>query len=123
MSIINNMYLLTGTIGLFFATAPFFLHYSENIFALITSICIGISSLLASLLEKYHTKRKTFLHKLVEIVGLVIFVVPLQFGFTPIMTSILLANILLHIYIVNLDSKIHKKKIRRFSTYIRHWQL
>lgn len=112
------MYLLTGTIGLFFTTAPFLLHYSENVFALITSLCIGASSLLASLLEKYHTKRKTFLHKLVEIVGLVIFVIPLQFGFTPILIFIILTNILLHIYIVNLDSKIHKKKVRRFSTYI-----
>lgn len=110
MSIINNMYLLTGTIGLFFATAPFTLDYNENFSAMITSISIGLSAIIATMIEKHYVKKKTWKHWIFEMISFITLLSPLQFGLTHNMASVIMAVIFLRVYIATANIKTIKKK-------------
>lgn len=104
------MYLFTGMIGLFFMTAPFALHFTGNASALLASIGIGGSALVASIVEKYHAKRKKLRHWVMEGLHFIIFMTPLQFGFTSDVIIILIGSLVFRIYAIILDSKKYKKR-------------
>lgn len=104
------MYLLTGTLGLFFTTAPFALDYSENISAMVISISIGLSAIIATMIENHYIKRKGWKHWIFEMISFVTLLSPFQFGLTHNMASVIMAVIFLRVYIATANIKTIKKK-------------
>jgi bacteriorhodopsin len=76
------MYWFTGILGLAMAVAPFALGYSDNTFAMWTSVILGLAVLLASLFEALDERKAKWEWWVTGIAGILAVIAPFVFGFT-----------------------------------------
>lgn len=80
----ENMYYVTGFIGLLLLVAPFVLGYTHNAAAFWTSLLIGAGVLLVSTVEGVVTRPGKWEYWVAGIMGLVALLAPFVFGFSSI---------------------------------------
>jgi len=81
------MYWLTGIVGFLFIVAPFVLGYADNSFAFWTSMIIGGSVTIASLMERYSDDTDRWEYTFALLAGIIAITAPFVLGFSSSMAA------------------------------------